>query len=474
MTWLLTLLSGVLLGLSFPPFRMGGLEWVALVPLFMAVRRSGPLKAAALGGLSVGVASALIMYPLRSPEEWGNAGGACGIFAFVILWACAFGASLQTSHPWRWPLGVATAGVVGEWASHAVFPVYLALGQWRNPAIMPVASWVGVWGVSFLLYFTNARLALALSEKRDGRYPLSSRGRSLAWTLLLVVGLHLYGYARLSRPLPGPPLRVAALQPGNDDELPLLQRAKSQGAQLVVWPETALSEPLDRDLAHYRIPDMYQVVGYSGIPPVQGLPGNFASVVTPNGQILGRYGKIHLFGTEAEAHQSGDAVTVVDTPLGRSGFAICYDTMFTEVVRSAVRKGAQIVYVPNEDPEAGRGSLHALHAAGTVFRAAENGVPLVRSEWRGYSMVIDAKGRIVAETGMGAPRVVMGTVTLPDAPGTLYTRLGDGFPPVCLLFMVALGALEAWEERRVQHRAKAQRVEDASRDEETKAEHTLR
>jgi hypothetical protein len=69
---------------------------------------------------------------------------------------------------------------------------------------------------------------------------------------------------------------------------------------------------------------------------------------------------------------------------------------------------------------------------------------------------------------------VVGTVTLPDAPGTLYTRLGDGFPPVYLLFMVALGALEAWEERRVQHRAKAQRVEDASRDEETETKQTLR
>jgi apolipoprotein N-acyltransferase len=182
--------------------------------------------------------------------------------------------------------------------------------------------------------------------------------------------------------------------------------------------------------------------------PIKGLPGNYASFVTPGGAILGRYSKIHLFGTEVNEHPSGNALEVVNTPIGRTGFAICYDTMFTEVVRGLARRGAQIVYVPNLDPEAGRGSLHALHAAGTVFRAAENGVPLVRSEWRGYSMVVDAKGRIVSETGMGAPRAVVGNVTLPTHPGTLYTRFGDILPPICLLILIVLGVLETLEERR--------------------------
>ena len=209
------------------------------------------------------------------------------------------------------------------------------------------------------------------------------------------------------------------------------------------------------------MPGLYQVIGYGGQPTGVGLPENYAGFFSPEGKQRARYSKIHLFGSEKYVFRPGHRLVVAPGPFGPGGLAICYDTMFMEVVRGLARSGARILYVPNYDPSAARGALHALHAAGTVFRAAENRVPLVRSETRGFSMIIDAKGRIVAEAGMGGPLVLVSEVTLPERPGALYTRVGDFFPFICVL-LVAL--LVLWEMR-----TREKPVEDVARPEEESA-----
>ncbi|MBW3621869.1 MAG: hypothetical protein KY468_00490 [Armatimonadetes bacterium] len=455
MTWIYTLMSGMLIGFALPSNDFGVLGWIALIPLFLAARRSGPIKSFVLGMAALLIAATFLILPLHTPEEWGNAGGGCLLFAILIGWVCAFASAMKTASPWKWTLAVAAAGVLGEWLAHGLFPLYFAMSQWRNPYVMPVASWVGIWGVSFLIYALNAGLAFAVESmlsRREGALPAGISRRAvmpvaLGMTLLVAL-VHLYGGAANARETEGRRLRVAAIQPESEDPLPLLRAARSRGAEVAVWPELALSEPLERDLRTYQVEGLYQVIGYAGEMPEEGLPENYAALVSPAGEILGRYGKIRLFGSERFVHRAGSEIRVVESPLGRAGLAICYDTMFTEVVRSLARRGAQIALVPNLDPWASRGALHALHAAVTVFRAAENGIPLVRSEYRGYSMIVDGRGRILQDAGLATPSVVVADVTLPSHPGTLYTRLGDVFPPACLLLLVLLIGLDLREDRR--------------------------
>ncbi len=452
MSLLLILLSGLLLGASLPPNTLGPLEWVALAPVFLLARRARPLAAFLAGVGVVLIAASTLILPLKTPEEWGNAGGGCLMFALLIGWACAWAASSRTASPWRWTVLVAASGVLGELLVQWLFPVYVAMGQWRNPMILPVASVTGAWGVSFLLYAFNAALALAWlrftdRERSPGRLQDQPEARWLAACLLSLALLHGWGAWKESRPIAGKALRVAAIQPGSEESLPLLREAKARGAQVVVGPELALSEPLERDLKRQWVPGLYQVIGYESATPATGLPENLASVVTPEGRLLGRYSKMHPFGTEREVHQPGKKADSVMTPLGRFGLAICYDTMFTDTLRLLTRHGAQAVFVPNLDPLSSRGALHAFHAAATVLRAAENGVPVVRSEWNGYSMIVEGGGRIVSEVGMKTPAIVTGTVHLPDSPGTLYTRAGDVFPPLCILALVLLVVLEVREDR---------------------------
>ena len=78
------------------------------------------------------------------------------------------------------------------------------------------------------------------------------------------------------------------------------------------------------------------------------------------------------------------------------------------------------------------------HAANAVFRAVENGRPLVRAAASGLTCVVDARGRILRRLPFYEEGSLVVDVPLASPPQTLYTRWGDWFPRflgVCLLLL---------------------------------------
>lgn len=82
---------------------------------------------------------------------------------------------------------------------------------------------------------------------------------------------------------------------------------------------------------------------------------NTSYVLNPNGEIIAKHRKIHLFDVniengirfiESDFLSPGEDITVFDTPFGRAGLCICYDIRFPEMIRSLVLKGAQVIFVP--------------------------------------------------------------------------------------------------------------------------------
>ena len=65
------------------------------------------------------------------------------------------------------------------------------------------------------------------------------------------------------------------------------------------------------------------------------------------------------------------------------------------------------------------------------FRAVENAVPFVRADSNGLSQIVDAQGRIVAQSPLYAPDVLVATVPLGPGKGTFFTRWGDWLAYVC-------------------------------------------
>ena len=80
----------------------------------------------------------------------------------------------------------------------------------------------------------------------------------------------------------------------------------------------------------------------------------------PQGEVVTRYDKIHLFDvhiessnesyTESETISPGNQIVVVDTPFGRLGLAICYDLRFPELFRAMVEQKMEICALPQPLP----------------------------------------------------------------------------------------------------------------------------
>ena len=116
---------------------------------------------------------------------------------------------------------------------------------------------------------------------------------------------------------------------------------------------------------------------------------------------------------------------------------ICYEDMFPHLARRAVRNDTDFLVNVTNDGWFGQSAEQWQHMAGAVFRAVENGVPLVRCCNNGVTCWIDATGRVHETFRDGSGSVYgMGTLTidlpLPKHPATFYNRHGDWFGWGCV------------------------------------------
>ncbi len=134
---------------------------------------------------------------------------------------------------------------------------------------------------------------------------------------------------------------------------------------------------------------------------------NTTLLLGPEGRIVARYRKIHLFGYQSEERRllkAGEDIVVADTPWGPTGFSTCYDLRFPELFRRMVDAGAVIFLVASAWPAARLPAWRLFNRA----RAHENLAFLVScncagenagKRYAGHSMVVDPWGRVAAEGG---------------------------------------------------------------------------
>lgn len=128
---------------------------------------------------------------------------------------------------------------------------------------------------------------------------------------------------------------------------------------------------------------------------------NTSVVFGPGGEVLATYRKIHLFGFdagEAVTLTAGRDVVVVDTPLGRTGLATCYDLRFPELFRAFVDAGATAVLIPTGWPAVRIAAWDLLIQA----RAVENQLWIVGANSTGMSNGTEMGGHTVVVDPTGA------------------------------------------------------------------------
>ena len=148
---------------------------------------------------------------------------------------------------------------------------------------------------------------------------------------------------------------------------------------------------------------------------------NTSVLLAPDGSVVATYRKIHLFGfSEGEPAllTAGVEPVVVDTDLGRIGLATCYDLRFPELFRLLVDRGAELVVMPSAWPKVRIEHWSVLARARAIENqyvvAATNAAGQQGStEMGGRSVVVDARGSVLAEAGDG-PEVLSVEVDLAD------------------------------------------------------------
>lgn len=439
----LTAVGSVFLALSLPPFNLEILAWFAVAGLLWAACRCHPIRAFELG-LFCGV--------VCGAAQVGWPSGMASVTAFVpFLWltlmlaVVAAGAALF----WQrtvvgnrglcWMALVACLGVSVEWlTTFSPLPIHMALSQYQSP-FLPLVSFTGIWGVSFLVWWSNAALAAAFLQKQWVK-PLTATALLLAFAILLSMAGRAQNRAATAST---GRLRVAAIQNGDGtaSRATLTRLAASEGARLVVWPEACLGKrfsptrPGDPTVQLARQLQIALVPGYYAPSGTKWF--NCAAWVSAKGEVEGVHRKIHLFGNERGVVVPGREVRAFKTMTGKVGLEICFDSCFPTVTRRLVMDGAQIVALPNHDPLVARGILHSLHAAFLPFRAAENGVPFVRSDAGGASQVVDADGHIIAQSPLFQVTLAAGEVHLGNGKGTFFTRFGDWLAYLCLAVVLS-------------------------------------
>ena len=228
-----------------------------------------------------------------------------------------------------------------------------------------------------------------------------------------------------------------------DAAVKLIGEAKSAGAAYVLTPEmtnimevnrerlfaTLVAEEADNSLATLRelarALDIHVHIGSLAIKVSSDKAANRSFLIAPNGEIVARYDKIHMFDVdlpdgesyrESRNYRAGDFAVLSDLPWGRLGLSVCYDLRFPALYRALADAGAYFLAIPSAFTRVtGEAHWHVLIRARAiengcfVFAAAQGGKHENGRETFGHSLIVDPWGRVLAEGGT-EPGVVLAEI----------------------------------------------------------------
>jgi len=164
---------------------------------------------------------------------------------------------------------------------------------------------------------------------------------------------------------------------------------------------------------------------------------NRSFLIGPDGTILARYDKIHMFDVdlaggesyrESRLYRPGTEAVVADLPWTRLGLSVCYDVRFPNLYHSLAISGAETIAVPAAFTRTtGEAHWHvllrarAIETGSFVIAAAQGGRHEDGRDTYGHSMIVDPWGAILAEAG-SEPGVVVAPID-PAASGVARGRI---------------------------------------------------
>lgn len=504
---LLAATTGILLPYCFPRYDLGLLAWVALIPLHIALDGLSRRRQAFWLGWLAGIicSTGIMSWVVTAMHTYGKVPL---VFSYGIM-------LLLTAYLGLY-VGIYSAGVVWFrmlmpryglfaapclWVTLELLRTYVLSGlpwsllgysQYRQLDVIQIADHLGVYGVSFLIVLTN----VALAELYLWLMPLfrGFRPARLPWELVttaaMLVGLS-WAYSTsliTSEAMEGSKavLQVGVVQPNIDQAVKWDQAFREEtlqrydrltesfgyGVDLVVWPEAATPFIYEREPV-YQL-QLVAMANRASAPLLFGSPAvrfdperkpfllNSAYLLSPDGELLGRYDKQHLvpFGEYIPLKssllfflekmvegigdfQAGPGPTILSFQLKESqggtparrvkfGVVICYEVIFPDLVRRIASSGAEFLVTITNDAWFGDSSAPAQHFSMVVFRSVENHLAFARAANTGISGFIDPFGRIIVASPTFTQTALQAEIPVRQTK-TFYSRHGDVFAYGCVL-----------------------------------------
>jgi len=497
-----SVLSGVLLGLSFPsyPFiRLELLAWIALVPLLISLRTvENP------GELFRRVYLSMLLFCLISLWWVSLAtlpGGVLTILAqafFLTVPLLAFYA-IKKMAGYRFALlSLPFLQVAWEWAymQQDLSLGWLTLGnsQANLNLMIQYADVTGVWGISFWLLWFNVLAVMVLTSSKKKLF------RFVIPMALLILAPLCYSLTIWSRDGDNirtePRLTVTLVQPNIDPHGKWLQQnsadimdryywmtskaVRENRPDLVIWPETAIPFPIfdtnyNDDLHSLRV-SLRQwhtalLTGFVDVMYLHNKPFETynASMLLESGNGAPQiYHKMHLvpfaervpyidyfpwlgYATFSLSGISGwgrgrdaSVMKLLTEKYGEVVVAnfICYESIFPGHVAEFVLKGARLLTLVTNDGWYATSYGPYQHLAIGRLRCIENRRAMARCANTGLTVFLDTYGRTIAEIPWWEKQTLTAEVPL-ESRLTFYTRNPDLLPKVAtgisvLLFFAAL------------------------------------
>ena len=481
---LFSTLSGILLLLSFPPYGIWPLAWIALVPALFAQYRLLPQK---WSRLAPALYALFWLGPFLArlfENEAGPFFKYLGILIALLLFFISTERNFHEATRFRWFILFGVAGWVGFEMIRATFIPLIATNAFIGYTqasqawlIQPVAVF-SVYGLNLVMLFFNYTLGQGAIAWYDHQYrpaqvvPVDGRStlRWLAITgIISVVWVGISLVLLYTAPKNVPTVRVAALQSGyplpafQDTTYPAKARfatfaqqarqAAQQGAKILFSSEMMFDfDPQQEFTQEFRAlakeTGAYIFITYAIAR--EGEPfRNQAVLLSPTGEFSEVYSKNHLPPGEPASPIIG-VYPVFDTPLGRLATEICHDANYTDVSRKLTRNGAQLIAAPYRE----FGGFGEQLWTTVAFRAVENHTAMVVTGAATVSAIIDPYGRQVA---LDFSQTDHQTTLIGDVPlgsgKTPYLYLGDWLGWISMIAYVFFTVLQIYLQQKAKKAA---------------------
>lgn len=252
----------------------------------------------------------------------------------------------------------------------------------------------------------------------------------------------------------------------------LIEKAAADGAELVVIPETVFPVYIENNakirnlLSETAKKNSVTILVGTMTKDENECQRNIIVAVTPDGEfhMENYYSKRHLvpfgeyvpwrdlftaiypplsdIGMLDNDFTPGEDPAVFDTGEYKIGSAICFDSIFAELIRGSVNDGAELIAIETNDSWFSDSAAVYMHEAQAKLRAVEAGRYVLRAANTGISAIISPTGRAIAEIEPLVDGYIVESVR-PRSDRTLYSAVGDIWVMLSALFVAGIAVTDA-------------------------------